>query len=130
VKATLLVIAALSLAGCSSTPTVYEGEQTEKDRLPAIVLSEGNTQEYDLESSRYLGTAKGRDFYAVWSAESGNCIATVAGESGEWNAACSPRCEMTFGGSGVEGRFFPGGYPEDSLEEGWISVHPTLRVQE
>ncbi|MCP2032232.1 hypothetical protein L1277_002331 [Okibacterium sp. HSC-33S16] len=129
---TVIVMAALSLAGCSVDPasSVYDGEQTDADRIPDFVMSDGNAENYDLDSSRFLGTAKGREFYAVRSVEMGHCIATVVAEPVDWHIVCSPSGEMRFSGSGVQGRYFPGGYPEDSAEDGWISVHPSLRIQE
>lgn len=128
----LAVLIGITLTGCSdpTSAAVYEGEQTEKDRLPQSVVDDSEAETYDLDSARFLGNAKERDFYAVRAEDGMNCIAMVPQDPKGWHVGCGAGGgTIGFGGGGVNGEFNPGGFTADSLRDGWISVHPSLRIE-
>jgi hypothetical protein len=127
-----VIVAALALTGCSNPTSrlVYEGRQGDEDRLPDIVLSNGDGDTYDLDSSRFLGAAKGHEFYAVRQGNS-DCVATIGEAPSDWMVSCvSGGGSMTFTGAGVSGQFAANGFSDSRLEDGWINVHPSLRIAE
>ena len=125
----LALVATLALAGCSSPTSrlVYGGEQTENDRLPEIMLSNDDADSYDLDSARYLGAAKDREFWAVRMQKDYDCVAVLAPPS-DWQVSCTTGGVLGFSGAGIQGKFAPDGFPASSLEEGWTSVHAGLRI--
>jgi hypothetical protein len=49
--------------------------------------------------------------------------------STDWVVSCgSGGAPLSFLGGGISGRFAANGFPDSSLEDGWISVHPSLRI--
>lgn len=125
----LALIVVLALAGCSSPTSrlVYSGEQSENDRLPDVMLHNENADSYDLDSARYLGAAKDREFWAVRMQDDNDCVAVLA-PSSDWHVSCTTGGVLGFTGAGVQGKFAADGFPSSSLEDGWTSVHAGLRI--
>ncbi|MDY0945931.1 hypothetical protein SOM11_08040 [Frigoribacterium sp. CFBP9039] len=88
----IVLLGAGALAGCSfaTTDDVFAEEQISSDALPqveSVVLAD-----LDPESARYLGEAKGSQFWAARNADGEFCVLAkvVAGGANEMISGCSP----------------------------------------
>ena len=104
-----LVLVALVLAGCSIFEPPVEPRigtlqlaiqnrpQEEQDILPDAQL-DGSGVSFTADSTRYLGSDDGRDFY-VASSETDTCLIEVSEDSGGF--ACGPSLPIVMGEDGV-----------------------------
>ena len=89
---------ALSLAACSSSPSLpfFEQSQQQADTIPAIVTA----ADIDNASSRYLGQSKnGADYFVAQtlaenSSSKMTCLVIVAPD-GQWTRGCSETLPVT-----------------------------------
>jgi hypothetical protein len=122
----VLVGLVLALAGCASEGfSVLEGEQGEKDRLPAS-FDAVDLSGYDLASSRWSASYDGRDFFVIVP-ESGTapCLA-VAGDGGPLVACGGSGHVETQMSDGTRVQFMPG---PAIAGDGWTVISDNIRVR-
>jgi len=81
-------VVALSLTGCVSTPSPFDGRRLDEDRLPADAAS--YVQNGDVSTSRYQGSSGGWDLYLVHgTGPYGFCIVYTGGTAERSGASCT-----------------------------------------
>ncbi|WP_426519568.1 hypothetical protein ACPPVQ_05850 [Diaminobutyricibacter sp. McL0618] len=97
VSAGAATVVLLSLSGCVSPPSPFDGERKASDQLPAVVSEVIPTG--DASSSRYQGKADGRELYLVkGKGDYQFCLAYTDGTKDGSGASCSggPWVKVTF----------------------------------
>lgn len=81
-------VVALSLSGCVSTPSPFDGRRLDEDRLPAGAAT--YVQNGDVSTSRYQGSSGGWDLYLVHgTGPYGFCIVYTDGTAERSGASCT-----------------------------------------